>query len=301
MYTLTAPGAAKVTATEGGSVYTLATLGPQGGQVVFQAINDKVEIEGEGGIIQPFSGRAVALGRTNISLQDLVQESLANSASGYAVGAYTFAGVMEWEWRAALTSLSYGYKTFFESAIVRFFPEGGLPNLGRAQFMLAGSLGLSHFKAEMPNLSYMDYMFYDTSLSIFECSALPNLWSAEGAFNGTKLPAAEIVKILDMLPNHLSQETWTLPIDPETGEKILLDESSEEYANRLAYAKSIRHCIDFENCLGVPDVPDEAWAAAEAKGWTINRSSSTRFNNALNLFNSESTPSVDLNEPIIMG
>lgn len=277
MYTLTAPGAAKVTATEGGSVYTLATLGPQGGQVVFQAINDKVEIEGEGGIIQPFSGRAVALGRTNISLHDLVQESLANNSSGYAVGAYTFAGVMEWEWRAALTSLSYGYKTFFESGIIRFCPEGGLPNLGRAQFMLAGSLGLSLFRAEMPQLSYMDYMFYDTTLRIFECSALPNLWSAEGAFNGTMLPASEIVKILEMLPNHLSQETWCLPLDPETGEKILLDESSEEYAIYLAHAKAISHRIDFENCLGVPDVPAEAWAAAEAKGWTIYRSASTRF------------------------
>lgn len=278
MYTLTAPGAAKVTATEGGSVYTLATLGPQGGQVVFQAINDKVEIEGEGSIIQPFSGRAVALGRTTISLQDLVQENLANSASGYAVGAYTFAGVTDFEWRAALTSLSYGYKTFYESAIIRFYPEGGLPNLGRAAYMFADACGLSHFRAEMPNLSCMDYMFIGTTLRIFECSALPNLWSAKGAFNGTMLPASEIVKILDMLPNHWSQETWALPIDPETGEKILLDESSEEYANRLAYAKSMRHFIDFENCLGVPDVPDEAWAAAEEKGWTIRRSESTRFN-----------------------
>ncbi len=301
MYTLTAPGAAKVTATEGGSVYTLATLGSQGGQVVFQAINDKVEIEGEGSIIQPFSGRAVALGRTNVTLNDLVQESLANNSSGYAVGAYTFAGVMEWEWRAALTSLSYGYKTFFESAIIRFFPEGGLPNLIRAPYMFAGSEGFSHFRAEMPNIVRMDYMFAGTTLRIFECSALPILDSAAGAFNGTLLPASEIVKILDMLPNHLSQEMWPLPIDPETGEKILLDESSEEYANCLAYAKSMKHCIDFENCLGVPDVPDEAWAAAEAKGWTINRSSSTRFNNALNLFNSESTPSVDLNKPIILG
>ncbi len=286
LYTLTASGAVSVTAEENGKIYPLATLGPQGGQIVFRAINSMVCIKGDGAesaIIHPFSGRAVALGRTNISLQDLVQESLANSASGYAVGAYTFAGVMEYEWRAALTSLSYGYKTFFESAIIRFYPEGGLPNLGRAQFMLAGSLGLSHFRAEMPNLAYMDYMFADTALRIFECSALPNLWSAEGAFNDTMLPASEIVKILDMLPNHWSQETWTLPIDPETGEKILLDESSEEYANRLAYAKSMRHFIDFENCLGVPDVPADAWAAAEAKGWTIRRSESTRFNSVLQL------------------
>lgn len=282
MYTLTAPGAAKVTATEGGSVYTLATLGPQGGQVVFQAINDNVEIEGEGAIIQPFSGRAVALGRTNVTLQDLVQESLSNSASGYAVGAYTYAGVMEYEWRAPLTNLSYGYKTFFESAIIRFFPEGGLPNLGRARYMFTGSVGLSHFRAEMPNISEMDFMFAGTTLRIFECSALPYLWNAEGAFNGTMLPASEIMKILDMLPNHLSQETWTLPIDPATGERILLDETSEEYANHLAYAKSISHFIDFEDCLGVPDVPDEAWAAAKAKGWTIRRTSSTRFNSVLN-------------------
>ncbi len=43
-----------------------------------------VYIKGDGAesaIIHPFSGRAVALGRTNISLQDLVQENLANSAS----------------------------------------------------------------------------------------------------------------------------------------------------------------------------------------------------------------------------
>ena len=281
LYTLTASGAVSVTAEENGKIYPLATLGPQGGQIVFRAINSMVCIKGDGAesaIIHPFSGRAVALGRTNISLQDLVQESLANSASGYAVGAYSFAGVMDHEWRAALTSLSYGYKTFFDSAIIRFYPEGGLPKLSRAPFMFAGSVGLSHFRAEMPNISCMDYMFAGTTLSIFECSALPILDSAVGAFNGTMLPASEIVKILDMLPNHWSQEMWPLPIDPETGEKILLDESSEEYANRLAYAKSMRHFIDFEDCLGVPDVPDEAWAAAEAKGWTIRRSESTRFN-----------------------
>lgn len=286
LYTLTASGAVSVTAEENGEIYPLATLGPQGGQIVFRAINSMVYIKGDGAesaIIHPFSGRAVALGRTNISLQDLVQESLANSASGYAVGAYTFAGVMDYEWRAALTSLSYGYKTFFDSSIIRFYPEGGLPKLSRAPFMFAGSVGLSHFRAEMPNISCMDYMFAGTTLSIFECSALPILDSAVGAFNGTLLPASEIVKILEMLPNHWSQEMWTLPIDPATGEAILLDESSEEYAERLAYAKTLVHRIDFEDCLGVPDVPADAWATAEAKGWTIRRSESTRFNSVLQL------------------
>lgn len=281
LYTLTASGAVSVTAEENGKIYPLATLGPQGGQIVFRAINSMVYIKGDGAesaIIHPFSGRAVALGRTNVTLNDLVQESLANNSSGYAVGAYTFAGVREYEWRAALTSLSYGYKTFFESAIIRFCPEGGLPNLIRAAYMFAGSNGLSLFRAEMPNIVRMDYMFAGTGLTIFGCSALPLLDSAAGAFNGTLLPASEIVKILNMLPNHLSQEMWPLPINPETGERILLDESSEEYAIHLAYAKALRHCIDFENCLGVPDVPDEAWAAAEAKGWTIRRSESTRFN-----------------------
>lgn len=226
---------------------------------------------------------ASELGRPNVTLQDMVQEAISKQSTGYYVGAYTYAGVPVYEWRAPVTALTYGYKTFFESNIIRFWPEGGLPNLSRAPYMLAGSVGLSHFRAEMPNIVCMDYMFASTTLRIFECSALPILNSAVGAFNGTFLPASEIVKILDMLPNYLSQEMWPLPIDPATGKIIPLDETSEEYANYLALAKSVKHYIDFEDCLGVPDVPAEAWAAAEAKGWTINRSSSTRFDSVLQL------------------
>ena len=284
LYTITAPGAVKVTATENGKVYPLASLGSQGGQMVFRAINSMVSIEGdaaESAIVHPFSIRAVALGRTNISIEDLVQEALANQNSSYNVGAFTYAGALDVEWRASLAGLQYGYKTFLEAAVIRFQPEGGLPNLSRAPYMFLGARSLSYFEAEMPNIVCMDYMFAGTTLRIFECSALPILNSAAGAFNGTLLPASEIVKILDMLPNHLSQEMWSLPIDPATGEIIPLDETSEEYAKYLAYAKSTKHYIDFEDCLGVPDVPAEAWAAAEAKGWTINRSSSTRFDSVL--------------------
>lgn len=272
LYTLSAPGAVKVTASEGGKVYPLATLGSNGGQTVFRAINDEVEIEGDGAIIQPFSGRAVALGRTNISLEDLVRDSLSNAGASYNVGAFTYAGTTDLEWRASLEGLRYGYKTFQESSVIRFYPEGGLPNLTRAPFMFLEALALYHFKAEMPNITCMDYMFAGTSLRIFECSALPILSSATGAFNDTNLQADEIVRILEMLPNYYSQEMWPRRIDEATGEPINWAEDSEEYAMYLAAVKSNSRRIDFENCLGVPDVPAEAWAAAEAKGWTIFRS-----------------------------
>lgn len=223
-------------------------------------------------------------GRPNVTLQDMVQEAISKQSTGYYVGAYTYAGVPVYEWRAPVTALTYGYKTFFESNIIRFYPEGGLPNLSRAPYMLAGSGGLSHFRAEMPNITCMDYMFAGTGLRLFECSELPILTSARGAFNSTMLPASEIVKILEMLPNHLSQEMWPLPIDPATGETIFLDEASEEYAELLAHAKEVPHYIDFEECFGVPDVPAEAWAAAEAKGWTIRRSKSLPFASKLKIY-----------------
>lgn len=275
LYTITAPGAVKVTATENGKVYPLASLGSQGGQMVFRAINSMVSIEGdaaESAIVHPFSIRAVALGRTNISIEDLVQEALANQNSSYNVGAFTYAGALDVEWRASLAGLQYGYKTFLEAAVIRFQPEGGLPNLSRAPYMFLGARCLSYFEAEMPNITCMDYMFAGTGLRNFECSALPILCSASAAFNDTNLPADEIVKILEMLPNHLSQEMWPRKTDAATGEPIDWAEDSEEYAMYLAAAKASKHCIDFENCLGVPDVPAEAWAAAEAKGWIIRRS-----------------------------
>ena len=286
LYTITASGAVKVTATENGKVYPLASLGSQGGQMVFRAINCMVSIEGdaaESAIVHPFSIRAVALGRTNISIEDLVQEALSNQNATYNVGAFTYAGALDVEWRASLAGLQYGYKTFQEAAVTRFQPEGGLPSLTRAPYMFLGAAGLSHFKAEMPKISCMDYMFAGTALKVFECSALPVLCSAAGAFNDTFLPADEIVKILEMLPNHLSQEMWPRRIDAATGEPINWAEDSEEYAMYLALAKASIHRIDFVNCLGVPDVPAEAWAAAEAKGWTIDRSASTRFSKIPNI------------------